>query len=65
MSLTHRSLANVVGARRPSVTTALSELQRRGRLARVDTGWLLLGRPPAGSRWWDDDARAASIEAAD
>ena len=46
VALTHRMLASVVGARRPSVTTAISQLQRTGRLERRDEGWLLLGAPP-------------------
>ena len=46
--LTHELLAAVVGARRPSVSTALGRLidQRRVR-SRPRSRWLLLGRPPA------------------
>jgi CRP/FNR family transcriptional regulator, cyclic AMP receptor protein len=47
MPLTHRMLADVIGARRPSVTTALGELQRQGRIVRRDDGWLLRGPAPA------------------
>lgn len=39
--LTHSTLAELVAARRPSVTTALSALNERGVLQRVDGGWLL------------------------
>lgn len=40
--VTHAMLAKLVGARRPSVTTALGALRRRGKLERVpDEGWLL------------------------
>lgn len=39
--LTHSTLAELVAARRPSVTTALSALSERGVLQRVDGGWLL------------------------
>jgi len=46
--LTHALLARVVGARRPSVSTALGRLQERGLLERLDNGhWLLLGEPPS------------------
>lgn len=45
--LTHETLAGLVGAQRPSVTTALRALERRGALRRdVGGGWLLLGDPP-------------------
>jgi CRP/FNR family cyclic AMP-dependent transcriptional regulator len=45
--MTHSLLARVVGARRPSVSTALGRLQDRGFLERTDNGrWLLLGPPP-------------------
>lgn len=47
LSLTHDDLAALVGARRPSVTTALTELRERGELEPRDGGWLLLGEPPA------------------
>jgi CRP/FNR family transcriptional regulator, cyclic AMP receptor protein len=45
--LTHETLAGLVGAKRPSVTTALRTLQTRGALRRDPSGgWLLLGDPP-------------------
>jgi CRP-like cAMP-binding protein len=44
--LTHRTLADLVAARRPTVTTALAELARRGIVLPVDDGWLLAGTPP-------------------
>jgi len=45
--MTHGLLARVVGARRPSVSTALGRLQERGFLDRTENGqWLLLGPPP-------------------
>ena len=45
--LTHETLAGLVGAQRPSVTTALRALERRGALRRdAAGGWLLLGDPP-------------------
>ena len=44
--LTHEVIADVIGARRPSVTTAISVLQEKGALRRLDEGWLLLAPPP-------------------
>lgn len=45
--LPHRLLAEIVGARRPSVTSALTELQEAGRLKSGSAGrWVLLGDPP-------------------
>ncbi len=45
--LPHRLLAELTGARRPSVTTALAQLQDEERLASSDDGcWVLLGGPP-------------------
>jgi CRP/FNR family cyclic AMP-dependent transcriptional regulator len=41
--LTHETLAKLVGARRPSVTTAMTALSRRGWIERTDAGWLLHG----------------------
>jgi CRP-like cAMP-binding protein len=46
LGLTHRAIAGIVGARRPSVTTAMSELQRQGHIARDGDGWLLRGSAP-------------------
>ena len=47
LRLPHRTLAGMVGARRPSVTTALGQLMARGAIERrADGGWILRGRPP-------------------
>jgi hypothetical protein len=46
MTLSHRLLGQLVGARRPTVSTALGELAREGELERRDDGtWLLTGAP--------------------
>ena len=46
MTLSHRVLAQLIGARRPTVSTALAELAEREELVRRDDGtWLLLGEP--------------------
>ena len=48
LALTHRILGQLVGARRPTVSTALSELAERGELIRrPDGSWLLRGEPPS------------------
>lgn len=48
LRLTHETLAKLVAARRPSVTTALRELKERGLVVpRDDRGWTLHGEPPA------------------
>lgn len=47
LPLGHQRLADLVGASRPSVTTALGELARAGTVLRRDDGvWLLPGPPP-------------------
>jgi CRP/FNR family transcriptional regulator, cyclic AMP receptor protein len=47
LRLSHRTLAGMVGARRPSVTTALGQLMARGELERRPDGeWLLSGNAP-------------------
>ena len=60
LRLTHETLANLVGAQRPSVTTALRTLERRGQVRRDgDGGWILLGSPPG------DPEQAIDVEPAD
>ena len=49
LTLSHRLLAQLVGARRPTVSTALGELTREGRIARRSDGTWLLREPPAGT----------------
>jgi CRP/FNR family cyclic AMP-dependent transcriptional regulator len=47
LRLTHQSLGRLVGAQRPSVTTALRQLTDSGTVARLEDGtWLLRGDPP-------------------
>jgi hypothetical protein len=52
LTLSHRMLSQLVGARRPTVSTALAELAREKELRRLENGtWLLTGKPagaPAG-----------------
>jgi CRP/FNR family transcriptional regulator, cyclic AMP receptor protein len=46
LRLTHSVLADLSAARRPTVSSALSELDRQGLVRAVDDGWLLSGPPP-------------------
>ena len=47
LPLSHQRLAEIVGAHRPSVTTAMGALAKAGRVSRRDDGdWLLHGDPP-------------------
>ena len=47
LRLTHQTLGRLVGAQRPSVTTALRQLSDEGRLTRADDqSWILHGDPP-------------------
>jgi CRP/FNR family cyclic AMP-dependent transcriptional regulator len=46
VKLTHAMLADIVAARRPTVTTALSALTDRGLVEQTADGWLLKGAPP-------------------
>lgn len=47
LRLTHAVLSDLVAARRPTVTSALSKLSRQGVVNSVPGGWLLSGDPPA------------------
>ena len=45
--LSHQTLADLVGARRPTVTLALRNITERELLRRSDSGhWILIGDPP-------------------
>jgi len=46
LRLTHNVLADLAAARRPTVTSALSELAKRGLVRSDEHGWLLAGGPP-------------------
>jgi CRP/FNR family transcriptional regulator, cyclic AMP receptor protein len=50
LRLTHTLIAELVAARRPTVSAAISALERSGELSRpADGGWLLHGSPPGAS----------------
>jgi hypothetical protein len=47
LAVTHQQLAEVAGAQRPSLTSAIGALESQGRLMRrPEHEWLLLGEPP-------------------
>jgi CRP/FNR family transcriptional regulator, cyclic AMP receptor protein len=46
LPLSHGLLAGIVGARRPTVSTALGVLREQGLVERTTEGWLLHGEPP-------------------
>ena len=47
LPLSHQRLADLVGAQRQSVTTAMGGLTRAGAVSRRDDGhWVLHGEPP-------------------
>jgi CRP/FNR family transcriptional regulator, cyclic AMP receptor protein len=46
LRLTHAVLAELVAARRPTVTSALTALAGRGLVRSTETGWALGGEPP-------------------
>jgi CRP/FNR family transcriptional regulator, cyclic AMP receptor protein len=58
LALSHRLLGELVGARRPTVSSALADLARSGQLVRRDDGtWLLSGEPPLEQDSADDPVR--------
>ena len=58
LRLSHSDIAELIGSQRPSVSVRLSELAKRGVLARrPDRSWVLLGEPPAELR----DLRANAV----
>jgi CRP/FNR family transcriptional regulator, cyclic AMP receptor protein len=51
LPLSHQRLADLVGAHRPAVTSAMGELTRKGSLSRrEDRVWILHGSPPEALR---------------
>jgi CRP/FNR family transcriptional regulator, cyclic AMP receptor protein len=65
MPLTHQVLATLIGARRPSVSTALRGLSAAGLLQRTAEGWLLCRATPDGQaprpRCWRQYAEALGL----
>ncbi len=47
LKLSHQAIATIIGAQRPTVSTALGQLRERGELERTQNdSWLLRGEPP-------------------
>ena len=46
LPLTHQQLAELAGARRPSLSAAIARLTREGRLRQHGASWVLTGPPP-------------------
>jgi CRP-like cAMP-binding protein len=61
LRLTHTTLAELVAARRPTVTSALTDLTRRGVVRPVNAGWLLCGDPPKEITHADVTARPGAV----
>lgn len=59
--LTHETLAELLAARRPTVSSAVGSLERMGMLERTHEGWLLRGSPPGEL---EDLSRETASEAA-
>jgi hypothetical protein len=58
--LTHEMLGNIIGAKRPTTTTAIRLLTEKGRLTRdVNRAWVLLGDPPD---WGRERPQVAALE---
>ena len=62
LRLTHTLLADLVAARRPTVTTALSDLARRGLVRSHGDSWMLFGEAPVELLVVDGSAAAAESE---
>jgi CRP/FNR family transcriptional regulator, cyclic AMP receptor protein len=59
LPVTHQLLADLVAARRPSVSSGLQRLAREGLVSRAGDGWVLHGEPPdeAQQEAWLEDRR--------
>jgi CRP/FNR family transcriptional regulator, cyclic AMP receptor protein len=62
LRLTHTVLADLIAARRPTVSTALSDLARRQVLFRLENGWLLASEPPEALSGRADNGRRLGAE---
>jgi CRP/FNR family cyclic AMP-dependent transcriptional regulator len=61
MRLTHSVLADLVAARRPTVTTALSDLSRRGLVQTDGETWVLFGDAPSELLDFDSATSSAGV----
>ena len=63
LRLTHQTLGRLVGAQRPSVTTAHKQLSAEGRLTRAeDQTWILHGDPPETLERLRDERTSAAAD---
>ncbi len=62
LRLTHNVLGDLVAARRPTVTSALSDLARRGLVRFTADTWVLTGRPPGQLSELDPELSARRAE---
>jgi CRP-like cAMP-binding protein len=60
MRLTHAVLADLVAARRPTVTSAISELVKGGLVQTSGEEWVLFGEPPGELSGLGDDLAVSS-----
>jgi CRP/FNR family cyclic AMP-dependent transcriptional regulator len=60
LQLTHEIISHLVGAQRPSVSSALGRLARSGHVRRVGQTWLLVGPPPALDEFVPTDTQAGA-----
>ena len=63
MRLTHAIMADLVAARRPTISAALSALQRNGLVSSTREGWLLSGSPQGELAALAESARASASHA--
>jgi hypothetical protein len=49
LALTHETLGALTGARRPTITLALTRLTESGQIVKTDAGWLIVAPPPEGA----------------
>jgi CRP-like cAMP-binding protein len=64
--LTHQGLGSVIGARRPSVTTALSSLEKQGLVCPLPGGgFRLTGEPPTDLKLVRGARRSHALDVAD
>ena len=57
--VTHQVMGRLVGASRPSVSTAMKELEQEGAISRWDGGYVLHGEPPEIAKLMADRRLAA------
>jgi CRP/FNR family transcriptional regulator, cyclic AMP receptor protein len=64
VKLTHATIGEMIGARRPTVSLALRDLGKHGSLRVQDDGWVLLADPPVGTSSASSGAESATFDTA-